>query len=72
MKMTSLYVTVTADCEDLANHIFPSGCEWEITDEDCNDDGTGVIRYEWNGDMQAAIEQRLNSHRDVISYQILD
>lgn len=69
--MSSLYVTVTADCEDLANHIFPRGSEWGITDEDYNDDGMGVIRYEWNGDMQTAIEQRLNSHPEVISYQIL-
>ncbi len=69
--MSSLYITVTANCEDLANAIFPSGSEWEITDEDYNDDGTGIIRCEWNGDMQSAIEQRLNSHREVISYQIL-
>lgn len=69
--MSALYVTVTADCEDLANRIFPRGSEWGITDEDYNDDGTGIVRYEWNGDMQGAIEQRLNSHPEVISYQIL-
>lgn len=69
--MSSLYVTVTAECEDLANRIFPSGSEWGITDEDYNDDGTSIVRYEWNGEMQSAIEQRLNSDRDVISYQIL-
>lgn len=71
MKMSALYVTVTAKCEDLANAIFPRGSEWEITDEDYSDDGTGVIRYEWNGEMQTAIEQRLNSHPEVIGYQIL-
>lgn len=69
--MSSLYVTVTAECKDLANYTFPTGSEWEITDEDCNDDGTSVIRYEWNGEMRSAIEQQLNSNRHVISYQIL-
>lgn len=69
--MSSLYVTVTAECDDLANKIFPSGSEWGITDEDYNDDGTCVIRYEWNGDMQHDIAQRLDNTEGVISYQIL-
>lgn len=69
--MSSLYVTVTAECEDLANSIFPRGSEWSITDEDRNDDGTCVARYEWIGEMVSAIEQRLNNHPEVINYQIL-
>lgn len=69
--MNSLYVTVTAECEDLANAIFPRGSEWSITDEDYNTDGTCVVRYEWNGDMRSGIEQRLDTHTEVISYQIL-
>lgn len=69
--MKTLYVTVTVDCEDLANHTFPRGSEWEMIDEDYNDNGTSVIRYEWNGEMQSIVEQNLNTNRGVVSYQII-
>ena len=71
MDRKSLYVTVTADCEDLANKTFRSWQEWEITDEDYNDDGTCVIRYEWNGEGESSVELNLNANPDVINYQIL-
>lgn len=70
MTRKSLYVTVTAECEGLGT-IFPQGSEWEFTDSDEQDNGTSVVRYEWNGDYQSVIESRLNSNPEVISYQIL-
>lgn len=70
--MKPLYVTVTINCTDLATATFPNGCEWELTNEDYNDDGSCVVRYEWNGEMQTVVERNLNSNPEVISYQILD
>lgn len=71
--MNTLYVTVTAtaDCEDLESKTFTNGLEWTLTDKDYNDDGTSVIRYEWDGEMANAVEHNLDNNRDVISYQIL-
>jgi hypothetical protein len=71
METKSLYVTVTADCEDLANAIFPRGSEWVFNSEDEQDDGNLVIAYEWNGEFETAIKKNLSAHPQVISYQIL-
>lgn len=69
--MSSVYVTVTQDCEDLANRIFPRDSDWEITDEDYNNDGSCVVRYEFNGSFAAPVERALDVHPHVVSYQIL-
>ncbi len=71
MNQMSLYVTVTADCRDLANQVFPRDSEWEMVSEEYNGDGTGVLHFLWNGQMQTAIEQNLNTNRQVVSYQII-
>lgn len=69
--MKSLYVTVTAGCEDLGNRVFPRGSEWEINDIEFQDNGNIVVAFSWNGDMQTAIERHLDQDQDVISYQII-
>jgi len=69
--MLSLYVTVTADCEDLANAIFGRWGEWQFDDEEYQDDGNIVLAYSWNGDMRDEVERNLDMHRHVISYQII-
>lgn len=71
MNRKSLYVTVTAECDELAKDIFVDGSEWELTDEDEMDDGMTVIRYEWNGEMQDKVEQKLNANPHVVGYQIM-
>lgn len=68
--MKTLIVKVIPGCEDLANAIFPRGSEWEFVSEDYDLAGNGKIEYNWNGDMQAAIERNLDCARDVISYEI--
>lgn len=67
--MKTLTVTVNSNCEDLANSIFPRGSEWGIVSEDYQGDNI-IVEYEWNGDMQTAVEQNLNTHPSVISYTI--
>lgn len=64
-------MTVTAECDELAKDIFVDGSEWELTDEDEMDDGMTVIRYEWNGEMQDKVEQKLNANPHVVGYQIM-
>ena len=70
MSKKRLIVKVKPECEDLANQTFPRGTEWEFLDEEYKDDGSGTITYEWNGDMQSAIEQNLNTNNQVTSYKI--
>jgi hypothetical protein len=66
----SLYVTITDDSEFISD-IFPQGIVWEMTDEDTNDDGSSVIRFEWSGEKRAEIEESLRQRHDVVGYQIL-
>lgn len=71
MNRKSLYVTTTADCEELANTIFPNWSERELTDEDENDDGTWTIRYDFDAEVFSSVEANLNVHPHVIRYQIM-
>lgn len=70
MERKSLHVYVTDDCEELGTKVFWSGSEWEFIGASYDDDAIFVV-YEWNGENQAAVEQKLNENPGVISYQIL-
>ena len=63
--MKTLIVRITDNCEDLANHTFPRMSDWELVSEDDN-----LVEYIWNGEMESAIEQKLNANPNVVEYTI--
>ncbi|MHC4617973.1 MAG: hypothetical protein ACYTEQ_09490 [Planctomycetota bacterium] len=65
----TLTIKVTPDCEGLL-HSLPRGHEYELTDEDYNEDGSGIVKIDIHDldELTGAIEQTLNTNDDVISY----
>ncbi len=66
---TTVTVKVTADCEGLITWM-PSGYEYELTDEDYNEDGSGTVTFVIHDvdEMTYAHELALDTNAEVVSY----
>lgn len=68
--MGTVTVKVTPNCESLISHL-PRGYEWDLISEDYDADGHGEIVIGFEGDdLSAAAMQALNTHPEVISYEV--
>lgn len=70
--MTAIYMTVkNEEVEAVVAEVFVPGVDFTITDCDSNDDGSQVVRAEWDGEYARAVEFRAGSHPQVAGYQII-
>lgn len=69
--MITVTVKVTADCEGLL-HTMPHGYEYELTSEDYNTDGSGIVEFVIHDvdELTGAMKQSLNTNDGVVSYSI--
>ena len=69
--MITVTVKVTAECEGLLNSM-PRGYEYELTDEDYNEDGSGTVEFFIHDvdELTAGHQLVLDTNDEVVSYTV--
>lgn len=69
--MIEVTVKVTPDCEELLTRL-PRGYEYELTDEEYDDDGSGTVTFVIHDidDLTSGMEHALDTNDGVIKYTV--